>query len=106
MTNHCLDHQHSLLSQALDKLINIDGFLCLDPFHHGIECDEGACPPNTSTAVNQEDVHLGIRMCLSHSLNEVDHGDGIGRDSMIWPCKVVEQCDLKCWLIWLVTLCA
>ncbi len=43
--------------------------------------DEGACPPNT-TAVNQEDVRLGIRMCLSHSLNEVDYGDGIGRDSI------------------------
>ncbi len=24
MTNHCLDHQHSLLSQILDKLKNID----------------------------------------------------------------------------------
>ncbi len=77
LTNHCLDHQHSLLSQALDKLINIDAFLCLDPLHHWVECDEGACPPNTSTAVNQEDVRLGIRMCLSHSLDEVDHGDGI-----------------------------
>ncbi len=61
ITNHCLDHQHSLLSQIL-KLIYIDVFLCFDPLQHGVECDEGTCPPNTSTAVNQEDVRLGIRM--------------------------------------------
>ncbi len=75
--------------------MNIDGLFSFDPLHHGVECDEGACPPNTSTAVNQEEVCLGIRMCLSHSLDEVDHGEGIGRDSMIWPCKVVKQRDLK-----------
>ncbi len=104
MTNHCLDHQHSLLSQILNKLINIDSFFSFDPLHHCVECDEGACPPDTSTAVNQEDVRLGIRMCLSHSPDEVDHGDGIGRDSMIWPSMIVKQCDLKWRLIWLVTL--
>ncbi len=48
MTNHCLNHQYSLLSQIFNKLINIDGFFCLDPPQHCIECDEGACPPNTS----------------------------------------------------------
>ena len=95
MTNQCLDHQHSLLHEVMDKLMNIDALFSFKSFHHGVECDEGACPPNTSTAVNQENVCIGIRMRLSHSLDEVDHGEGIGRDSMIWPCKVVKQCDLK-----------
>ncbi len=80
ITNHCLDHQHSLLSQIL-KLINIDVFL-FDPLQHGVECDEGTCPPNTSTAVNQEDVRLGIRMVfLTRLMKLTIYGDGIGRDS-------------------------
>ncbi len=57
-TNHCLNHQYSLLSQILNELKNIDGFFSFDPLYHGVECDEGACPPNTSTAVNQEGVRL------------------------------------------------
>ncbi len=32
--------------------------------------------------MNQEEVCLGIRKCLSHSLDEVDHGDGIGREGL------------------------
>ena len=45
-----------------------------------------------------------VRMCLPHSLDEVDHGDGIGRNTMVRPGQVVEQGDLKGSGIWLFTL--
>ena len=41
-------------------------------------------------------------MGLSHSPDEVDHGDCIGRDSMIGPCHVVEHGDLKGRGVWLI----
>ena len=84
-THRCLDHQYPLLPQVGDELKDADGVLCLHPLHHGVQCDEGACPAHTSTAVHQEEVLPAVRMCLPHSLDEVDHGDGIGRNSMVRP---------------------
>ena len=43
-------------------------------------------------------------MRLSHSPNEVDHGDCIGRDSMIRPCHIMEHGDFKRWGHGLITL--
>ena len=43
-------------------------------------------------------------MCLSHSLDEVDHGDGIGRYSMIRPGKIMILGHLKWWSVWFPTL--
>ena len=43
-------------------------------------------------------------MCLSHSLYEVDHGDGIGRYSMIRPGKVMILGHFKGWCVWFLTL--
>ena len=81
--------------QVGDKLKDVDGVLCLYPLHHGVQCDESACPDHTSTAVHQEEILPAVRMCLPHSLDEVDHGDGIGRNTMVRPGQVVEQGDLK-----------
>ena len=104
LTYRCLHHQHPLFPQVADKLKDVDGVLCLYPLHHGVQCDEGACPTHTSTAVHQEEVLPAVRMCLPHSLDEVDHGDGIVWNTMVRPGQVVEQGDLKWWGVWLFTL--
>ena len=103
-THHCLYHEHPLLPEVTDKLINVEGVLLLHPLQHGVQCDEGACPAHTSTAVHQEEVLLVVRMCLPHSLDEVDHGDGIGGHSMIRPGQVMEQGHFKGWRVWLLRL--
>ena len=90
-------HQHPLSPQIADELKDVDGVLCLYPLHHGVQCDEGACPAHTSTAVHQEEVLPAVSMCLPHSLDEVDHGDGIGRNTMVRPGQIVKQSDLKWW---------
>ena len=97
----CLDHQHPLLPQVADKLKDVDRVLCLYPLQHGVQCDEGACPAHTSTAVHQEEVLSAVGVGLPHSLDEVDHGDGIGGHSMIRPGQVVEQSHFKRWGVWL-----
>ena len=43
-------------------------------------------------------------MCLSHSLDEVDHGDGISRYSMIRPGKIMILGHFKGWSVWFPTL--
>ena len=43
-------------------------------------------------------------MALSHSLDKVDHGDCIGRNSMIRPAKIMIEGDCKRWSAWLITL--
>ena len=104
-TYYSLNHENPLLPQVGNKLVNVDGVLIsLDPLQHGVQCDEGACPANTSTAVHQEGVLFVVRVCLPHSLDEVDHGDGIGGYSMIRPGQVVEQGHLKGRHIWLFGL--
>ena len=87
---YSLNHENPLLPQVGKKLVNVDCVLSLDPLQHGVQCDEGACPTNTSTAVHQEGVLSVVRVCLPHSLDEIDHGNGIGRYSMIRPGQVVE----------------
>ena len=82
---HCLHHQHSLLPQVSDKLIDVYCVLRSYPLQHGVQCDEGASPAHTSTAVHQQSVLLGVRMAFPHSPDEVDHGKGIGRHPMIRP---------------------
>ena len=84
--------------------MNVDGVLCLYPLHHGVQCDEGACPAHTSTAVHQESVLPGVRMGLPHSLDEVDQGEGIGGHSMVRPGQVVELGHFKGWSVWLSSL--
>ena len=42
-----------------------------------------SCPSHISTAVQQEEVLPAVRMCLSHSLDEVDCGDGIVWNTMV-----------------------
>ena len=103
-TYHCLHHEHPLFSQFTDILINIDGLLCLDPLQHVVQGDEGASPAHTSTTVHQQQVLPGVGVCLSHSLDEVDHGDGIGRYSMIRPGKVMILGHFKGWSFWFFTL--
>ena len=84
-TYHSLYHEDSLFSQFTDILVNIDGLLCLDPLQHVVQGDEGASPAHTSTTVHQQQILPGVGVCLSHALDEVDHGDGINRYSMIRP---------------------
>ena len=43
-------------------------------------------------------------MALSHSLDKVDHGDCIDRNSMVRPAKVMIEGDCKRWNAWLITL--
>ena len=43
-------------------------------------------------------------MGLSHSPDEVDHGDCISRDSVIRPCHIVEHDDIKGWGLGLISL--
>ena len=89
-----LHHQHPLFPQVYDKLIDVDGILCLYPLHHGVQCDEGACPAHTSTAVHQEEVLPAVRMCLPHSLDEVYHGDSIVWNTMVRPGQIMELNNL------------
>ena len=103
-TYYSLNHENPLLPQVGNKLVNVDGVLGLDPLQHGVQCDEGSCPANTSTAVHQEGVLFVVRVCLPHSLDEIDHGDGICGYSMIRPGQVVEQGHLKGRGIWLFGL--
>ncbi len=98
-TYHCLHHQHSLLPQVSDKLIDVDRLLHLDPLQHGIQCDEGACPAHSSTAVHQQNPLLGIGMGLSYFPDELDHGESIGGHSMVRPGKVVELSHFKRWIL-------
>ena len=73
----------------------VEAVLCLDPLQHGVQRDEGACPAHTSAAVHQQQVLHIVGVTLPHSLDEVDHGDGIGGHSMVRPRQVVEQRHLK-----------
>jgi hypothetical protein len=43
-------------------------------------------------------------MCLPHSLDEVDHGDGIVGNTVVRPGQVVELSDLERGDIWLFIL--
>ena len=95
ITYWCLYHQDPLLPESGDKFINVEVILSLDPLQHGVQRDEGACPAHTSAAVHQQQVLPVVRMRLPHSLDEVDHGDGIGGHSVVRPGQVVEQCHLK-----------
>ena len=104
ITYHCLHHEDPLFSQFTDILVYIDGLLCLDPLQHVVQGDEGASPAHTSTTVHQQQILPGVGVCLSHSLDEVDHGDGIGRYSMIRPGKVVILDHFKGWSVWFLTL--
>ena len=74
ITYHSLHHEDSLFSQFTDLLVNIDGLLCLDLLQHVVQGDEGASPAHTSTTVHQQQILPGVGVCLSHSLDEVDHG--------------------------------
>ena len=103
-TYHCLHHEDSLFSQFNDILVNIDGLLCLDPLQHAVQGDESASPAHTSTTVHQQQILPGVGVCLSHSLDEVDHGDGIGRYSMIRPGKIMILGYFKGWSVWFLTL--
>ena len=99
-----LHHQHSLFPQVAHKLVNVDGVLLLDPLQHVVQGDEGACPAHPSTAVHQQQVLSGVRVSLPHSLDEVDHGDGIGGHPMIRPGHVVVLGHLQGRCVWLTTL--
>ena len=52
----CLDHEHSLLTEAHEELVHVDRLLCLDPLQHGVQEDEGPCTTHPRTAVDQEGI--------------------------------------------------
>ncbi len=54
--------------------------------------------------MDHHEVCVAIRVGLAHMLNEVNHRDGIGWNSMIWPAKVVEQCDSVSGRSWTISL--
>lgn len=84
-TYHSLHHQHPLLPQLGDKLVDIDALLCLYPLQHGVQCDEGASSPHASTTVDNQEVLPTVRMVLPYSLVKVDEGDGVGWHPVIRP---------------------
>ena len=99
-----LDHEYSLLPESAHKLVDVDGLLRLDALQHIVQCDKCACPAHTCTAVDHHEVLLTVGVGLVHTLNEVDHGDGISRHPMVWPAKVVEQSYFTNWNFWFVLL--
>ena len=95
-----LDHEYSLLPESAHKFIDADGLLRLDELQHVVQCDKCACPAHTCTAVDHHEVLLTVGVGLAHTLDEVDHGDGISRHPVVWPAKIVEQSYFLNWSIW------
>ena len=73
----------------LHKGVHRNVILCISPLQHGVQRDEGACPPHASTAVHQEVAAARQRVALPDLLDEADERHGIGGDSMIRPPEEV-----------------
>ena len=88
-----LHHPRSLFPQLQNLLLNVDS--CVRPFflnlpQQHVDDDEGARPPNTSTAVDGDGprVLLGVlhlRLSLVDILQEAEYLDGILRHPVIRP---------------------
>ena len=99
-----MDHEDSLLPEFADKLVDVDGLLGLDSLQHVVQGDERARTSHACAAVNQHEVLLAVGVGLAHPSDEVDHGDGIGWNTVVGPTKIVVQTHLHCPSIRLISL--
>ena len=81
----CLDHEHSLLTEAHEELVHVDRLLCLDPLQHGVQEDEGPCTTHPRTAVDQEGNLVVLVVGLLDYPDEGDERGGNLGHSVVWP---------------------
>ena len=93
-----LNHVASPISHSTDKIENIHGFLCSYSLQLSEECNEGACSPNTSTAVDDHRTILqGVFLHdLAHKVQELG---GILWHTVVWPNGEVKLPDYSLCLI-------
>ena len=104
VTYQGLNHQNSLASDMFDEWEDGHCPLFIDHLQHGVQCDEGASPPHTSTAVHQHRLLTLVRVGLPDLLDVVDDCHGIGGHPMIRPAKEMELSDFQRRCVWFCSL--
>ena len=89
-TYQSLHHVHTLGTEVPNTLVYTESGLGLHLLHHHIQSDESASAPNTCTAVYQQWLVQEDGELFAHMTYETDERHDILRNTMIWPCSVVE----------------
>ena len=96
-----MDHENTLVSKLLDKIIDIECFFSLHSLYHAVQDNESACSAHPSTAVDKQRTGVRVEMELADTPDEVEHHCTVVRHSMIRPGDKMKLDNLKRRGLWL-----
>ena len=90
-----LNHQYTLRPHVVQELVHIDRVLSLYPLQHAVQQDEGARPPHTGAAVDQQREAVVFVVSPLHTADERDEGGGKLGHSVVRPGGEVILCHTQ-----------
>ena len=86
----CLNHEHSLSSELLEKLKDIEVIFLLHSLQHAIQDNKGSSPPHSCAAVYQQGARVRVWMNGTNTPDEIDEYNSVLWYPVIRPTKEME----------------